>query len=207
MDNRSVWLPWASCVLAQQKREVRQCGWRKFISTVVDSVYPRPVLFCMCIHSGTSLCSACSHVTSAWYGQTWSVYLFHYPNRSFLIVHEQLHTSTKLTLQSCFWKFSHCTSLFVFQFQFPPFVPAFFPSKLVLLTHFPFSHSTHAPLSSRSHLNLFWPSQCFPLESFCAFAIMFTRTADKLVAFIWVSANRMVYLILVLRGTKLSVCN
>lgn len=82
-------------------------------------------MLCVCIDSGTSLCSACSNITSACYGQTWSVYLFHYPYRSFLIVHEHLHTSTKLTLQSCFCNISYCASLFVFQFPYPPSTSVF----------------------------------------------------------------------------------
>lgn len=90
------------------------------------SVPKTSVLLCMCIHSGTSLCSACSHVTSAWYGQTWSVYLFHYPDRSFLIVRKQLHTFTKLTLQSSFFESLLLHLSFFFQFHFPPLVSIFF---------------------------------------------------------------------------------
>lgn len=89
---------------------------------------------CMCVDSGTSLCSACSNITFACYGQTWSVYLFQYPYRSFLIVHEQLH-ATKLTLQSCFCNISYCASLFVFQFPYPPSTSVFALNCSFSLTH------------------------------------------------------------------------
>lgn len=162
----------------------------------------------MCIHSGTSLCSGCSHVTAAWYGQTkWSVYLFHYPDRrSFLIVCKQLHTSSKLTLQSCFfcgWEgggsFIAPHSMF-FSFIFLLLVSIFFSLNCSCSLTLAFSLSLYAcpPFFQKPSQPLLTIA-VLPTWEFCAFAIMFSHIADKLFALMWVSANRIVYLVLVLR--------
>lgn len=124
-------------IIVHQTREVRQCGWRKFISTVVDSVYPRPsVLLCMCLHSGTSHCSACSYVTSAWYEQTWSVYLFHYPDRSFLIVCKATSYFHQINTPKLPWKTKNLSLYIIvcFSISFSSFRVNLFFTKLVLLT-------------------------------------------------------------------------
>lgn len=145
-------------------------------------------MLCMCIDSGTSLCSACSNITSACYGQTWSVYLFQYPYRSFLIEHE-LHTSTKLTLQSCFCNISYCASLFVFQFLYPPSTSVFALNCSFSLTH-AHAHSLSLLLTLSVSLSVSWfsleaistsplLSERCPLGTLSA-VVMFTHTTDKL---------------------------
>lgn len=71
-------------------------------STEVDSVYPRP-LCCFVCASTLALHFVVPAVTSHLrdMDMTWSVYLFNYPDRSFLIVYKQLHTSTTL-ITLCF---------------------------------------------------------------------------------------------------------
>lgn len=74
------------------------------------------VVLCLCIVFATSHCIACSTITSAWCGEAGGVFIcFNIPaGVCFLIVHERLHTSTKLTLQCCFCKVCHSNSRFAF---------------------------------------------------------------------------------------------
>lgn len=137
------------CILVQQKREVRQCSWRKFIITVVDWVYLRP-LCCFVCASTLALHFVVPAVTSHLRDirQTWSVYLFHYPDRSFLIVRKQLHTFTKLTLELlcfvCVFFYNLLLHLTVcFSISFSSISVNLFFTKLFLLTH---SHSLALPV-------------------------------------------------------------
>lgn len=107
---------------------------------------------CLCIVYATSHCSACRTITSAWCGEACGVFIcFNIPaGVCFLIVHEQLHTSTKLTL---LWCFCNVSFLFVFQFHCPPLTPLFppFTNLLIFFSLTPLFCETLLNLSSFCH--------------------------------------------------------
>lgn len=105
----------------------------------MNCVYLSPL--CLCIASATSHCSACSNITSVWYGEACGVFIcFNIPaGVSHFRVHEQLYTSPKLTLQRCSCNASYCILLvafFTFNFLF-----------LFSIYHFFFPFFLYLPLS------------------------------------------------------------
>lgn len=120
----------------------------------VAFVYLSPysfVMLCLCIVFATSLYSTCSTITSAWCGEACGVFIrFNIPaGVCFLIVHEWLHTSTKLTLEWCFCNFSHSNLLLPFSIWLSPSY-----TTLLFINLLPFIITISVSLLCESHLDL-----------------------------------------------------